>query len=114
MVRILLNCVHVTSSGNFEGFLETIFYFLPNCFRLNRHNYARDLSYLSYYYVHMRSMKKDNREASMNVHDGGLSESLTGREHSSLPFDQVTETLINRSCKDVYELSQITQNEPRK
>ena len=48
----------------------------------------------------------------MNLHDGGFLGSLTVREHSSIPFGQVIEISINRSCKDIGGLSQIIQNEP--
>ena len=54
MVNLMLNFIHFTRKGNWNGYLEAIYEFLPYCFRLNRHNYARDLSF---YYNHMRSLE---------------------------------------------------------
>ena len=48
MVDMLLNFIHFLRTGNWQGYLEIIFQFLPYCFSLNRHNYARNLTY---YYV---------------------------------------------------------------
>ena len=38
MVDMLLNMIHFIRIGNWKGFLETIYEFLPYCFSLNRHN----------------------------------------------------------------------------
>ena len=46
MVNMLLNILYFLRIGNWEGYLETIREFLPYCFSLDRHNYARSLSYL--------------------------------------------------------------------
>ena len=53
MFDLLLNMIHFQRTGNFEGFLETVHQFLPQCFGLDRHNYARNMSY---YYVDMRDL----------------------------------------------------------
>ena len=45
LVNILINLLHFQRSGNWEGFLELIYQFLPFCFSRNRLKYARDLSY---------------------------------------------------------------------
>ena len=67
-----------------------LFEFLPYCFRLNRHNYARNLSY---YCVYMRVLKEENEAAYMYLEEGGFSGSLTGRPHSRTPFDQVKQII---------------------
>ena len=87
--------------------MEVLFKFLPYCFCLNRHNYARNLSY---YYVHMRPLKEENAAAYKYLEEGGFSGSLTGRPHSKIPFDQVIKMNINKSCKDVGGLSENTEN----
>ena len=107
MVNLMLNFIHFTRQGNWEGFLEAIFEFLPYCFRLNRNKYARDLSY---YYIHMGSLKSTNPEAYEYLKEGGFSGSLSGLPHSRIPFDQIIEMTINRSCKDIGGLSQNTNN----
>ena len=55
MVDMMMNFIHFLRTGNWNGYLEVLFEFLPYCFRLNRHNYARNLSF---YYVHMLALKK--------------------------------------------------------
>ena len=107
MVDMLLNFNHFLRIGNWDGYLEVLFEFLPYCFRFNRNKYARNLSY---YYVHMTALKEDNSEAYAYLQNGGFSGSLTGKPHSRIPFDQVIEMTINRSCKDVGGLSGKTQN----
>ena len=47
----------------------------------------------------MRSLKEENKEAYKYHQTGGFSGSLSGRPHSRIPFDQVIEMTINRSCK---------------
>lgn len=44
------------------------------------------------------------------LQNGGFAGSLTGKPHSRIPFDQVIEMTINRSCKDVGGLSRNTEN----
>ena len=108
MVNLMLNFIHFTRKGNWNGYLEAIYEFLPYCFRLNRHNYARDLSF---YYNHMCSLEIENPVAYEYLQEGGFSGSLTGLPHSRIPFDQIIEMTINRSCKDIGGLSQST-NDP--
>ena len=107
MVNLLLNYIHFLRVGNFEGALEAIFEFLAYVFRLNRNKYAKDLSF---HYVHMRCLSNDNIQAYEYLKDGGFSGSLTGLPHSRIPFDQIIEMTINRSCKDIGGLSQNTDN----
>ena len=47
----------------------------------------------------MRSLKEENKEAYEYLQNGGFSGSLSGRPHSRIPFDEVIEMTINRSCK---------------
>ena len=107
MVNLMLNFIHSTRSGNWEGFLEACHEFLPYWFRLNRNKYAKDLSF---YYVHMCALRTDNPEAYKYLKDGGFSGSLTGLPHSRIPFDQIIEMTIDRSCKDIGGLTQNTNN----
>ena len=108
MVDMLLNFVHPLRIGNWKGYLEAPFDFLPYCFRLNCQNYARNLSY---YYVPMQALEEENIASYKYLEEeGGFSCSLTGKPHSRIPFDQVIEMTINRLCKDVGRLSGNTQN----
>ena len=79
MVNMLLEFLHFLRVGNWEGYLETTREFLPYCFSVNRHNKARSLSY---YYIHMLSLKENNLEAFQYLHDGGFTGSLSERSHS--------------------------------
>ena len=58
----------------------------------------------------MCSLKTENPAAYAYLNDGGFSGSLTGLPHSRIPFDQIIEMTINRSCKDIGGLSQTTSN----
>ena len=58
----------------------------------------------------MRALEEENTAAYKYLEQGGFSGSLTGKPHSRIPFDQVIEMTINRSCKDVGGLSRNTQN----
>ena len=86
MVNMLLNLLHFLRIGNWKGCLEMLFEFFPYCFRLNLHNYARNLSF---YYVHIRALKKENATVYKHLEEGGFSGSLTGRPNSRILFDQV-------------------------
>ena len=55
MANLLLNTIYFQRTGNWEGYLQSIHEFIAYCFALNRHNYARNLSY---YYVHMLNLEK--------------------------------------------------------
>ena len=59
----------------------------------------------------MCSLQKENPDAYNILKDGGFSGSLTGRPHSRLLFDQIIEMTINRSCKDIGGLSQVTHKD---
>ena len=107
MVDMLLNFIHFLRTGNWMGYLEVIFQFLPYCFRLNRHNYARNLSY---YYVHMLSLKQDCPAAWKYLEDGGFTGSISGIPHSRLPFDHIIETTLNKECKGIGGIGGNTEN----
>ena len=107
MVNVFLNVLHFLRVGNWEGYLKTIREFLPRCFSLNRHNYARSLLY---YYIHMLSLNEENLEAFQYIHDDGFTGSLSRRSHSMIPMDQIIEMTINRSCKEIGGLSGKTEN----
>ena len=55
MVDLLMNMIHFTRTGNWDGYMETLFEFLPYCFALNRHNYARNLSF---FHIDMTDLEK--------------------------------------------------------
>ena len=84
MVDILINLIHFQRSGNWCGFLELIYMFLPYCFSLNRQNYSRDLSY---YYIDMVDLRTRNPGAYSYLEKGGFVGSLSGTTHSSIPMD---------------------------
>ena len=58
----------------------------------------------------MRALKEENAAAYKYLEEGGFSGSLTGRQHSRIPFDHVIKITINKSCKDVGGLSGNTEN----
>jgi hypothetical protein len=107
MVDLLLNMIHFQRSGNWEGFLEVVYQFLPWCFGLNRHNYARNMSY---FYVDMRDLKLRIPAAYQYLLDGGFSGSLSGEKHTKIPMDQIIEMTINRFSKEIGGLSGKTEN----
>ena len=103
MVDLLLNMIHFQRTGNFEGFLETIHQFLPWCFGLNRHNYARNMSY---YYVDMRDFKNRNPDAYQFLCDGGFTGSITGERSTKIPMDQIiemTESFFKRNRRTLWQ-----------
>ena len=46
-----------------------------------------------------------NLEAFQYLHDGGFTDSLSGRSHWMIPIDQIIEMTINQSCKEIGGLS---------
>ena len=107
MVNLLLNIIHFQRIGNWEGYLQCLHEFLPWCFALNRQNYARDLSYCL---MDMKNLEFKNPEAYEYLKGGGFSASLSGEKHTQIPMDQIIETTINRSCKEVGGLIGQTEN----
>ena len=107
LVTMLLNFIHFGRTGNWEGYLEVIFAFLPFCFRLNRRTYARNLSY---YYAQMITLPFANAQAHEYLKNGGFSGSLTGTPHTKIPYDQIIETTINRQYKDLGGIGGNTEN----
>ena len=78
LINMLLNFIHFVRTGNWEGYLEVIFEFLPFCFGLSRQNYARNLSY---YYAQMIALSFTNAQAHECLKNGGFSGFLTGTPH---------------------------------
>ena len=107
LIDILLNIVHLQRIGNWDGYLQAIRMFLPRCFALNRHNYARNLSY---HYVNMCNLNTEFPEAYEYLKEGGFTALLSGSVHSQIPIDQIIETTINRLSKETGGLSGITEN----
>ena len=107
LVNMLLNLIHFVRTGNWEGYLEVIFEFLPFCFRLNRHNYARNLRY---YYAQMIALPFTNAQAHDYLKNGSLSGSLTETPHTKILYNQIIETTTNRQCKDVGGIGGSTKN----
>ena len=106
MVNMLLNYVHFLRTGNWKGYLEVFFDFLPYYFRLSRQNYARTLSY---YYVHIQALEEENTAAYKYLEHCGFSGSMSRKPHSGIPFDQVIKMTIKSSFKNDGELSGNTQ-----
>jgi hypothetical protein len=107
MVDLLLNIICFIRNGNWHGYSEAIYMFLPYCFTLNRHNYAKTLSY---FYVDMLDLKSRNPQAYQYLEDGWFSGSLSGSIFSNISMDQVIEMTINRFSKSVGGLSRKTEN----
>ena len=59
MVNVMLNMVHFQRIGTWNGYLQALGEFLPYCFSLNRHNYARSLSY---YCMQMLNLLNSNSD----------------------------------------------------
>ena len=96
MVHLLLNIIHFQRTGNWDGFLESVYKFLPYCFSLNRKNYSRNLTYQ---YLDMLDLKRRNSDAYTYLENGGFTGSLSGEVHTNIPCDQIIETTINRFSK---------------
>ena len=107
MVDLLLIVIHFQRTGNWEGYLQTLDEFLPWCFALNRHNYARNMSY---YYVDMRDLQRRDPSSYQYLVNGGFSGSLSGNKHTKIPMDQIIEVTINRSSKETGGLSGKTED----
>ena len=82
MVDLLFNIIYFQSSGNWRGYLQAIVEFLPFCFSLNRHNYARNLSY---HYMHMLNLPTSHPTLNRHLEDGGFTASISGFPHSKIP-----------------------------
>ena len=76
MIDLLLNLIFFQRTGNWKDYLEAIHTFLPWCFALNRHNYARNLSY---FYVDMLNIEKNIPQAHQYLTTGGFTGSLLGK-----------------------------------
>ena len=107
MVNLLLNMICFQRTGNWRGFLQTIGEFIPFCFSLNRHNYARNLPY---YYMQMLNLHESHPVLSRYLQEEGFTSSISGLPHSKIPCDQIIEMTINRSSKDTGGLSGKTEN----
>ena len=92
MVDLLMNIIYCLRTGNWNGYLEAIYMFLPYCFSLNRQNYSRNLSY---YYADMIDLKMRNPTAYKYMENGGFCGSLSGNNFSNIPMDQVIENVAN-------------------
>ena len=108
MVNLLLNIIRFQRTGNWDGYLETIYQFLPYCFSLNKNKYARNLSYL---YLDMIDLEKRNPDAHAYLKNGGFTGSSTGLTHSNIPMDQTIETTINRFSKSTGGINGKTENQ---
>ena len=103
MIDLLLNLLFFQRTDTWKGYLEAIHTFLPWCFALNRHNYARNLSC---FYIDMLNIEKNAPQA----HVGGLAGSLSEQKFTIIPMDQMIEMTINKSSKVVGGLSGVTEN----
>ena len=75
VIDILLNMIHFERIANWEDHLQLIQNFLPWCFVLNKHKYARNLSY---HYVGMCNLNEKNPRAYEYLKEGGSTASLSG------------------------------------
>ena len=73
MVNLMLNMVHFQQIGNWNGYLQALGGFLPYCFSLNRHNYARNLSY---YRMQMLYLYNSNPDFLHHMQQQGFKNSM--------------------------------------
>ena len=107
MVNMLPNLLHFLCVLNWEGYLETIRDFLPYCFSLNWHDYARSLSYN---YSHMSSLTEENIRSLSIFTWRRLHLFLSERSRSMISMYQIIEMTINRWCKKIGSLSGKIEN----
>ena len=107
MVNLMLNIVHFQRIGSWNGYLQALGEFQSYCFSLNRHNYARNLSY---YRMQMLNLHNSNPDLLHHIQEQVFTISLSGLPYSRIPCDQVIEMTINRSSKDTGGLSGKTEN----
>ena len=98
MVNLLLNVVKFSPSHS---------KLLPFCFAMNRHSYARKLSY---YFISMLNLQDSHPNIYQYLKNGGFTASISGLLFSKIPWDQIIETTINRSSKSTGGLSGKTEN----
>ena len=106
MVNLLLNVIKFQRTGNWNGFLQDIRNFLPFCFAMNRHIYARNLSY---YFISRLNLQDSHRNIYHYLKNGGFTDPISGLPFSKIPCDQIIETTINRSSKSTCGLSGKTE-----
>ena len=107
VVNLMLNMVHFQRIRNWNGYLQALGEFLPYCFSLNRHNYARNLSY---YRIQMLNLHNSNPNLLHHMQEQGFTVSLSDLPYLRIPCDQVIEMTINQSSKDTGGLSGKTEN----
>ena len=107
MIDLLLHLIFFQYTGSWKGYIEAIHTFLPWCFALNRHNYARNLSY---FYVDMLNIEKNAPKVHQYLATSGFEGSLSGQKFTLIPMDQMIEMTINKSPKAVEDLSGVTEN----
>ena len=106
MVKLPLNVMKFQRTGNWNGFLQAIQFFLGFCFAMNRHNYARRLSY----FISMLNLQDSHPNNYQYLKNGGFTASTSGLLFSKIPSDLIIETTINRSSKSTSRLSGKTEN----
>ena len=84
MIDLLFYLTFFQRTGNWKGYLEAIHTFLSWCFALNRHNYAR---YLSYFYVDTLNIEKNAPQAHQNVTTAGFAGSPSRQKFTMIPMN---------------------------
>ena len=107
MVNLLLNVIKFQRTGNWNGFLQVIRNFLPFCFAMNWHNYARNLPY---YFISMLNLQDPHPNIYQYLENGGFIASISDLPFSKIPYDQIMETTLNCSSKSTGGLSGKTEN----
>ena len=107
MVNPLLNVIKFQRTGNWNGFLQAIRNFLPCYFAMNRHSYARSLSY---YFISMLNFQGSHPNIYQYLRNGGFTASISDLPFSKIPCDQIIKTTTNRSSKSTGGLSGKTGN----
>ena len=81
--------------------------FLPFCFAMNRHIYARNLSY---YFMSMLNLQNSHPIIHQYLKNRGFTASISGLLFSKIASDQIIQTTINCSSKSTGGLSGKTKN----
>ena len=88
MIDLLLRVIFFQCTGNWKGYIHT---FLPWCFALNQHNYARNSSYL---YVDMLNIEKNAPQAHQYLATDAFAGPLSGQKFTMIPMDQMEVCLV--------------------
>ncbi|CAG9821970.1 unnamed protein product [Phaedon cochleariae] len=97
LVEIVLAFLRANREGNWFLFLAAVEKMVPWCFALDRVNYSR---YLSYHFLELTKLEKDNLFVHQYFVDGGFSVQLrSNNSFSRIPVDQAIEETVNKDTQ---------------